>query len=136
MLDPRRQVQDTKSVSYMLERLQGVTERDVWAFLRWDFKHVKANDLMMEQATEAFHSYYSRGFIEPGFSARCLACRKSRAMGSSCRGSIVGRNQQSRNQAPHSESWRTQVNYAGRRGANTQALRPKQTGYRVFIDRQ
>ena len=26
-------------------------ERDVWAFLRWDFKHVKTNDLMMEQAT-------------------------------------------------------------------------------------
>ena len=40
------------------------------------------------------------------------------------------RNQWSRNQAPHLESWRTQVYYAGGpRGVNLQALSPEQRGY-------
>ena len=46
------------------------------------------------------------------------------------------RNQYSRNQAPHSESWRTQVYYAsGPREANTPSSEP-QRGYRVFIHGQ
>ena len=46
------------------------------------------------------------------------------------------RNQYSRNQAPHSESWRTRVYYAsGPREANTPSSEP-QRGYRVFIHGQ
>ena len=47
------------------------------------------------------------------------------------------RNQYSRNQAPCSESWRTQVYYSsGPRGVNLQALSPEQRAYRAFIHGQ
>jgi len=46
------------------------------------------------------------------------------------------RNQYSRNQAPHSESWRTQVYYiCGPRELNTPSSEPKKKDYRVFINR-
>ena len=47
------------------------------------------------------------------------------------------RNQYLGNQAPHLESWRMQVYYAGRpRGVTLQVLSPEQRGYRVFIHEQ
>ena len=47
------------------------------------------------------------------------------------------RNQYLRNQAPHLESWRTQVYYAGGpRGVNIPSSEPPQRGYRVLIHRQ
>ena len=43
------------------------------------------------------------------------------------------RNQYSRNQAPHSESWRTQVYYAGGpRGVNTPSSEPRTKGLQSF----
>ena len=46
------------------------------------------------------------------------------------------RNRDSRNQAPHSESWRTQVYYAGRpRGVNTPSSEPQTKGLQSFTDR-
>ena len=46
---------------------------------------------------------------------------------------FCSRNQYSRNQAPHSESWRTQVYYAsGHRGVNTPSSEPRTEGLQSF----
>ena len=57
-------------------------------------------------------------------------------LGSCQHWSCYCRSQYSRNQAPHSENWRTQVYYASQpRGVNTPIQSPQLRGYRVFIDR-
>ena len=142
MLDPRIQVQDKECALYARDCKE--SWREMFG-LFWVGISSMLRQLSYDGAGNwgAFHSYYSRGFIEQDFSAWCLASSKRSGPGLFLGGGLT-----SEAAVLSTETSNLEIKHHTRRAGELrlitpvgpevltlQALRPKQRGYRVLMYR-